>query len=323
MNESIKKYTKLTQSIDSYVESIEIADEAAASFRQIIENASRVIVTGTGTSLPTAQYLTERLQNIHISKPIRFLPTAKAIRACDTLLETDVVIVISYGLNRADSLIILNKATQKCKTVTISGNPSITLVDNLNIVVPPPEEKIFCRPVSPLTTLIAIEQLISNSKPQVVPRLNIADKLASWIDPDKQTIILYAAGTSFAAELWGIVLREGAGMNVSVKDMENYSHGYYGPDTRKLDDRQYIVIKSDSPEDQRDFSRAEGLYSVDGFNKYIITSPGTTFQSNAQLFREVPEVITKLLQKTGYDMYGPRGMDENRKYHEYEHYRDY
>ena len=323
MNESLQKYTQLTQFIDNYTESVNIPNEEISSFHRIIDAAGRIIVTGTGTSMPTAQYLAARLQKESPAKPIAFLPTAKAIRACDTLTETDVVITISYGLNRADSLIILNKALRKCKTITISGNPSVQLADNLNIVIPPPEERIFCRPVSPLTTLVAIEHLVSGVKIRSMPRLNIADDLVKWIDPDKQTIILYAADVSFAAELWGIVLREGAGMNVSIKDMENYSHGYYGPDTRMLQNRQYIILKSNSSEDERDFSRAEGLYSIDGFNKYIITSPGATYISNAALFREVPEVIVKLLSRTGYDMYGPHGMDENRKYHEYEHYQDY
>lgn len=322
MNDSAIKYKNLVDGIDTYIKSVRITPKTRTEFDALIKSAGRIFITGTGTSLPTAQYLSAKLQSLYPEKSIYFLVTAKAIRAADQLRSDDRMIVISYGLNRADSLIILKKAVERCKTITISGSNSITLENNLNIVVPPEEERIFCRPVSPLTTLVAIEQLCGG-KTSPIQNMHIADSLAKDIDPSKQTIILYAADVSFAAELWGITLREGAGMNVSIKDMENYSHGYYGPDTKHLNERQYIILKSDSREDERDFSRAEGLYDLNGFTKYVVTASGGMYNANAALFREIPEIISRLLSRTGYDMYGPNGMDENRRYHEYEHYQNY
>lgn len=322
MNDSTEKYIKLVNHLDEFAASVDVPLKVQQEFSLRTSSARRIIITGTGTSLPTAQYLTSRLQVLFPDKPIYFLSTAKAIRIADQVDKNDVFVVISYGLNRADALIILEKAARHCKTITVSGNLDVAVDSNLNIVIPPKEEKIFCRPVSPLTTLLAINQLCGDEQNKI-QRLSDIDKIADGLESDKQTIILYAADVSFAAELWGIVLREGAGMNVSVKDMENYSHGYYGPDTAHLDERQYIIIKSNSREDTRDFERAKGLYTLDHLKKFIITSPGTTVEANTTLFREAPELVARLLTRTGYDMYAPNGMEENRRYHEYEHYTDY
>ena len=327
MNESTKKYSDLVAHIDEYSLGVDISAELVSDFQATVKMAQRVIVTGTGTSLPTAQYLAARLQNLFPTHPIYFLSTAKAIRAADRANGDDLFIVISYGLNRADSLIILEKASRKCRSISISGNQKASFDNNLNIVIPPKEEKIFCRPVSPLTTLIAIEKLCGGKNPSISPTTGLdvlgVEQLSKWLDPIKQTVILYAADVSFSAELWGIVLREGAGMNVSIKDMENYSHGYYGPDTAHLDNRQYIIMKSDSIEDERDFSRAKGLYDIDQFDKFIVTARGDTITANKSFFRAVPELVLRLLIRTNYDMYAPNGMEENRRYHEYEHYENY
>lgn len=325
MNESTQKYLQFLTNIDKYTSAIQLTEKDREEFLRIVTPARRIIVVGTGTSLPSAQYLSSKLRANFPTKPVYFLSTAKAIREMETLASDDVVVAISYGLNRADSLIILNKASRVCQTIAISGNPSIQLKNNLNICIPPEEERIFCRPVSPLTTLLAIEYLcgVIQSPNMVIDDLGIAKDLDEWLDPTKQTIVLYAADVSYAAELLGITLREGAGMNVSVKDMENYSHGYYGPDTAVLGERQYLIVKSDSAEDTRDYDRAKNLYSLKGFRKYVITAPGDTFYANARLFREIPEIIYRSLVRTGYEMFGPNGMDENRRYHEYRHFENY
>lgn len=322
MNDSTKKYLNLVDRIDEYINDTNIPLECIQQFQTLVKSARQIVVTGTGTSFPTAQYLAARLQDIYSSQSVRFLPTAKAIRAAGCADKKDLFIVISYGLNRADSLIILEKAGSVCKTISISGNANAALVNNLNIVIPPEEEKIFCRPVSPLTTLVAINMLCGSDSVSAPTALDVK-LLSDWIDPIKQTIILYAADISYSAELWGIVLREGAGMNVSIKDMENYSHGYYGPDTTHLNDRQYIIMKSDSNEDTRDYGRAKGLYGTRGFNKFVVEAKGGVAVANQTLFRTVPNLIGNLLIRTGYDMYGPNGMEENRRYHEYEHYTNY
>lgn len=322
MNKSTEKYITLVDSLDEFADSVNIPLREKQEFFLRTSLARRIVITGTGTSLPTAQYLTSRLQLLYPNKSIYFLTTAKAIRMADQANKNDIFIVISYGLNRADALIILEKAARNRKTITISGNHSIRVKDNLNIVIPPKEEKIFCRPVSPLTTLLAINQLCGGKQTKI-QRLKNINKLASELETNKQTVILYTADVSFAAELWGIVLREGVGMNVSIKDIENYSHGYYGPDTAHLDKRQFIIIKSNSKDDTRDFERAKGLYALNNFKKFIITASGTMAEANATLFREAPELIAQLLIRTGYDMYAPNGMEENRRYHEYEHFTDY
>lgn len=327
MNDSTKKYIDLVAHIDEYSSGTDISAELVSNFQATVKIARKVIVTGTGTSLPTAQYLATRLRNLFPALPIYFLPTAKAIRAADHANRSDLFIVVSYGLNRADSLIILEKASQRCKSISISGNREASFDNNLNIIVPPKEERIFCRPVSPLTTLIAIEKLCGGKDPRISPITGLeipeVELLSKWLDPNKQTIVLYTADVSFSAELWGIVLREGAGMNVSIKDMENYSHGYYGPDTAHLDDRQYIIMKSDSIDDERDFNRAKGLYEVGSFNKFIVTARGDMMAANKSFFRAAPELIARLLTRTNYDMYAPNGMEENRRYHEYEYYKNY
>ncbi|MEO5691224.1 MAG: SIS domain-containing protein [Candidatus Saccharimonadales bacterium] len=322
MNDSTKKFLQLVNDIDHYTELVSISPIFRERFMKQVMGSRRIIVTGTGTSMPTAQYLTARLQELYPAKPTYFLPTAKAIRAVKHIDSADLVVVISYGLNRADSLIILEKAIEGCATISISGNQTPPIRPILNIIIPPEEEKIFCRPISPLTTLMAIEQICGGITTTIRKDETIIS-LAQELDPKKQTIILYAAGVSFAAELWGIVLREGAGMNVSVKDMENYAHGYYGTDTARLDQIQYIILKSDSAEDERDFMRAKNLYEIKNFKKFIITVHGNMYAANAALFRQAPDIVLGLLLRTGYDMYAPNGMDENRKYHEYEYYKDY
>lgn len=327
-NDSTQLFIDLLDEIDDYTEQVSVSDIDRQKFQYMISNADRVLVTGTGTSLPAAQYFVDRLQTDHSKKPINFAPTAKAIRTiAENYDSKDVVIIVSHGFNRADALIIRDKAKKKsCKTIVISGNPDAASQADLAIIVPPLKEKIFCRPVSPLTTLLAIESLCTDDlakTPATIPDLKVAKKVAESLDPNKQTVVLYTADVSFAAELWTIMLREGAGMNVSIKDIENYAHGYYGPDTAVLQDRQYIIIKSDSTYDDKDFARAQRLYALKGFNYILVTATGNQFLANAKLFREAPEVIKQLLIRTGHNMYGPVGMDENRYYHEYTHHKDY
>jgi len=324
-NKSTKLFIDLLNDIDGFTTEVKVSNTDKKKFRDIINSAGRVLITGTGTSLPVAQYLAARLQNDHPTRPAYFLPTAKALRMiADSGSSKDAVIIVSQGFNRSDSLIIHDKAVQKgCGTVIISGNPEAANQAELAITVPPEREKIFCRPVSPLTALLAVETLFTDSIPAVIPRLGIYGDIARKLDPGKQTVVLYAADVSFAAELWAIMLREGAGLNVSLRDIENYSHGYYGPDTAALKDRQFIILKSDSSYDNKDFARASHLYALKDFSHQVITSPGSRFTANAQLFREASEVVKQLLITTGHDMYGPVGMDENRPYHEYSRYADY
>lgn len=327
-NKSTQRFIDLLDKIDDYATQVRVSPADHQSFQALVGAARRVLITGTGTSFPSAQYLAAQLQTTHLTTPTYFLPTAKAVRALtDTATSDDVVIIISHGFNRADALIIRDKAKkQGCKIIAIGGNPETTDWADLAIIVPPAEEKIFCRPISPLTTLIAIEQLCNKKQTSVsapIPALDIAKTVATGLDPQKQTIVLYAADVSFAAELWAIMLREGAGLNVSVKDMENYAHGYYGPDTAALQDRQFIILKSDSAYDEKDFARAQSLYDIKGFSHQVVTAPGDQFLANAALFREGPEVIKQLLVTTGHDMYNPVGMDENRPYHEHARHTDY
>lgn len=327
-NDSTQLFIDLLSKIDDYTKQVSVSDTDRQKFKDIIYKANRILVTGTGTSLPVAQYFASRLQGNYTKKPIYYMPTAKAIRTIDQNYDyEDLVIIVSHGFNRADALIIRDKAKKKsCKTIVISGNPDAVSQADLAIIVPPLKEKIFCRPISPLTSLLAVESLCSDGPakiPTKIPDLKMAKNVAKALDPRKQTIVLYSADVSFAAELWTIMLREGAGINASIKDIENYAHGYYGPDTAVLQDRQYIIIISDSVYDRKDFARARGLYTHKGFAHILVTSKGSQFFANAQLFREAPEVIKQLLIRTGHDMYGPVGMDENRYYHEYTHHTDY
>ena len=146
MNDSTKKYLNLVDRIDEYINDMNISLEYIQQFRTLVKSARQIVVTGTGTSFPTAQYLAARLQDIYSSQSVRFLPTAKAIRAAGCADKKDLFIVICYGLNRADSLIILEKAGSVCKNISISGNANAALVNNLNIVIPPEEEQIFPDP---------------------------------------------------------------------------------------------------------------------------------------------------------------------------------
>ena len=324
MNHSIKRYIDYSSQIDADAYNTRIDAKTIAEFAKQTSDAGRIFITGTGTSLPTALYLTTRLQEKY-DKQITFLPTAKMIRKISNLNKTDLVIMISHGFNRADARIIYDGASTRSKIIVITGNKNAAVLDTtLLIIIPPEIEKIFCRPISPITTLLAIQQLLGiYNELKTLPKIDDLGSLISWIDPNKQTIVLYSAGVSFSAELWDIVLREGAGLNVLTKDIENYSHGYYGVDTADLKNRQFIILTSNSKEDIRDFARAKELYNIPGLNKHIVTATGDEFMANLALFVSVPEVVKAIILRTNRDMDHPKGMEENRKYHEYDCYPNY
>lgn len=213
-------------------------------------------------------------------------------------------------------------AVESCNTILLTGKkePEINK-STLLINIPPENEKIFCRPISPITTILTIRLLLKLPIPNEVKNINNLNEITDWIDPKKQVIILFSADVSFGAELWGIVLREGAGLNVLTKDIENYSHGYYGVDTADLTNRQFIIITSDSELDKKDYDRANGLYDIDNFNKKIIRLNKDNLTANLELFKSIPEIIRSIIVKTNYDMNHPLGMENNRKYHEYDRYR--
>ncbi len=327
LNASVTEFENLVNGTDTILEKLNISKNIISNFWQMLDRANRVFITGTGTSYPNALFLEHKLQE-RLNRVVIFLPTAKMIRKSRSLNSRDLVIIISHGLNRADSLIIYNTCVEICDVVVITGNEKFEeqKSNRLSIVIPPYKEKIFCRPVSPISTLLAINELFTNPiNPNSIARYEKHKQLTSWMDPFKQLIILYTADMSYSAELWGIILREGAGMNVSIKDIENYSHGYYGVDTANLANRQFLILTSDSSMDIKDLDRANGLYGIAGFNSYVLESKtgGDTFMANLSLFYEGPKLVLDIIKKTNFNMNEPNGMEENRKYHEYDRYENY
>lgn len=236
------------------------------------------------------------------------------------------VVLVSHGMNRADALIIYENAKTRANMVVVTGNNDYDYSKNtLAIIVPPHKEKIFCRPISPITTFTAICQLFDVNLARYNPDVKRAKLLADWIDSKKQTILVYTADTEIAAELWGIVLREGAGLNVLTKDIENYSHGYYGVDTAELDKRQFIILTSESKEDKRDLSRAKNLYSLPRLQSIVYKDEDYTdyYNANFKLICEIPFVVKNVIEQTGYDMNNPTGKSENRGYHEFSYHKNY
>lgn len=324
MYESTIKFQELVESIDRYND-VSVSESVRHDFKKKVSEARKIYVTGTGTSLPCA-LLMEELINNNNDYTALFLPTAKMIHKIPSLKKDDLVILISQGMNRSDSLIIYENIKSRCKSVVISGNRSfLPSSDTLAITVEPEKEKIFCRPVSPITTFRAVCQLFYIDLPMPVPSTESLIEIADWVDTSKQLIILYSADISFAAQLWGIILREGAGINTSIKDLENYSHGYYGVDTKDLNNRQYLILTCDTKADEKDFDRAKNLYEIPDFNKHVykVSTGGDSLAANLLLFREGPQLISEILIRTDYDMNHPNGMTENRRYHEYDHYKDY
>lgn len=304
------------------LEILGLAPEIEKEFWNRVQSARRIYITGIGTSYPTALYLEKILRN-KLEQPVYFLPVGSMIRQAARVAADDLLIIISHGLNRADSLIIINLVADTCPIIAITGNRTTTLPEKtLRIIVPPENEKIFCRPVSPVTTLVAIQQLIerkSTPTPKAIRINNNYKKLARWLRPEIQTIILYTADAYIAAQLWGIILREGAGMNVFTKDLEGYAHGYYGVDTADLTNRQYIILSSSSAADLRDLDRASPLYRLPGMNRYTYKASSVDpYETTLELFTQGFQLVYDIISETGFDMNNPNGVEENRKYHEYE-----
>lgn len=324
MIESVEQFSKLISTTTDYT-NYAIPEATKAQTLSKLRSSKRIFVTGTGTSLPSA-LLFENLLSSDEFANTKFLPTAKMIRQISHLKTDDTVVLISHGMNRADALIIYENTKKLASTIVISGNSDYKYSDNtLEIIVPPRKEKIFCRPISPITTFIAICQIFDIDLEEYKPDTQRAKLLADWIDSKKQTILVYTADTEIAATLWGIVLREGAGLNVLTKDIENYSHGYYGVDTAKLNHRQFIILTSDSKEDQRDFNRAKNLYSLPGLEKMVYKADNYTdyYNTNFKFICEVPLVVKDVIMRTEYDMNNPIGKDENREYHEFSNHKNY
>lgn len=324
MIESVSQFSKLVSATKKYTD-YSIPRPTKSKIINKLRSSQHIFITGTGTSLPNA-LLIEKLLSSDEFPESRFLSTANMIRQIPKLQVNDTVVLISHGMNRADALIIYENAKVRSNVIVISGNDDYNYSENTStVIVPPSKEKIFCRPISPVTTFIAICQLFGIDIERYNPDTKRAKLLADWIDGKKQIILVYTAGSEIAANLWGTVLREGAGLNVLTKDIENYSHGYYGVDTAKLDNRQFIILTSGSKEDQRDFNRAKNLYNLPGLQKVVYNDKEYTdyYNSNFKLICEVPFVIENVIMRTGYDMNNPIGKDENRGYHEFSNHKNY
>jgi D-arabinose 5-phosphate isomerase GutQ len=323
---SIKEFAELLAQTSFYEGKVSVTERERKKFLGNLRLARKIYITGTGTSLPCAKLLTRLIDDL-TDKAASFLPTGEIIHKIPNFHHDDLVILVSHGMNRADGLIIFNELTKRQhKIIVLSGNKDISKAKNVSLIIVPPEkEKIFCRPISPVTTFLTLTKLFDISvKSSDKERKQLIADFVHWVNPEKQTILLHSADTYIGAGLLGVVLREGAGLNLFVKEFENYAHGYYGVDTMDLENRQYLILTSSSVFDRKDFGRASRLYGMDGFNKFVLNINQESFYDiNYTLFRLAPELVLGLIRRTHFDMNHPNGMDENRYYHEYERWKNY
>lgn len=329
--ESIERYESYIGTTADAIAATVASSEGVEAAQHAIQHSSRVLFTGSGSSVPAA-LLGAQLITRHSAQPAIFAPSSLILDDI-VLTSSDVVVLISQGWNRADAALISRKVLKSPATlIVLTGHPErIDLytkpTDNLIIVPIYPEvEKIFCRPASAVTGYIKIAQLVEHITGKIVSaaqwqrayETGLSAK-ASDISRDQQYVVLASGLLLCAGNNVSLSLREGAGRYATLHEIESYGHGQYVPDQAHRAETRYILLTND--EDQHSQEALDRImFMLEGTGSLMEkwNSSGTALIGNVELMGRTARNVLASIQSDGWDMNNPPGMEENRPFHEVE-----
>ena len=295
----------------------------------LLKNSRKIFVTGSGSSLPAAKYLTDYLRTNSNITPY-FLSTSELISTSD-INSDDTIVLVSQGFNRSDGIIVGDFTAQKGADLllaTANRDDNVDAIVKLFFSPTAAEERLFCRPAGVITSYALLAKLAHSITGETFDN----DKCLSAISSatiDEQTsnsaynaditIVLSSGLMLGSASNIALSLREGAGKVASAFEIEYYAHGQYAPHTKLIQQDKtvnYILISSDS---DKVSSRA-----VDRILPLIkeLNTPYTLWHHSSNptyagltVLRQGGLLVQDVLSKSNYDMNHPLGMEENRGFH--------
>lgn len=294
----------------------------------MLKSARRIFFTGSGSSLAAATIGSLFLQ-ARSSYPAAFASTSTLLDA-QQLNSNDVVVLVSHGLNRPDALLVVKAAAQKgALLIGITGHPERDSVRSLNatVMVYPRYERLFCRPVSPITSYIAVLGICKALAGEALDIPQIQEQITVGLQEKELTLskhkryVILASGLAIAgATQMCLALREGAGIVAQFQEIESYGHGVYVPDLGKATPKEqieYILLEhKKDPQSQRALKRILPMLDNTRCVYHIFSSTTDAVYGNLYHLALSSKSIGYYLQKSGYDFNNPPGMKENYSFHE-------
>ena len=330
MPESNQKYKNILQDLTKDISTtfkIPISNAA----KDLIKKSTRIFVTGSGSSYPAAFFAAKYINKYSGGSVI--LANSSDILDSQSLTETDLIILVSQGWGRADGYLITKKAIQKnCNLIALTGHPERLQTHypeaNKNKIIPleikPNDEKIFCRPNSPLTSLIQICRLleIEISQAKILEIIENVKKISfsnyvSQLLKFKSIVILSSSTSLTACYNVALALREGSGRNTEVHEIESYGHGWYTIDQENRTSTLYILIKHQGHTHSLEaYERIQSLIKNTNSNYLDLVTDLDEIYGNIYVLAFFAHLIPLLNDMTDFDMNNPKGMEENRVFHE-------
>jgi fructoselysine-6-P-deglycase FrlB-like protein len=330
MSQSNQLYKDILQNIESDItDTFQIPIPPKAI--ELTQKCERIFITGSGSSYPAAYFIAKYL-NKHTRKNV-ILAGSSDILDSQSINSSDLVILVSQGWSRADGYLITKKCIEmNANMVVFTGHPERIETHypeaDVNkiaaIEIKPNKEKIFCRPNSPVTSLIQTCRLFDISLDEAkvkdileqIKSIDLSEYIKKILKHDN--IIVLSSSTSIAACYnTALALREGAGKHTSVYEIENYGHGWYTYDQDYRDKTLYILVShSDHKHSLSAYKRIESLIKNTSSNYLEIYSNLDEVYGNIYTLIFTAFIIPKLNDITDFDMNNPQGMEENRGFHE-------
>jgi fructoselysine-6-P-deglycase FrlB-like protein len=296
-----------------------VTDEARDNFRKHCTTAKRIFFTAAGSSIPAALYGMYALQQE--GHAASFLPTG-SILGLKSLSSSDVVILCSQGMNRADAALAVSAVkSRNAKLIIFTANRDTPLTTDADLVIyfDPETEKLFCRPAGVATNLAVVASVLG-------PTITSDSLVDAWKQGEQHTItikkemryITLASDIILPAN-WNmaLALREGCGVLAQNFDIETYAHGNYVGDLAH-EPYEYITLSADeSTEAARSVRRFMPFITASQVKNTEIQAPFTdAARANLYVLGLIARSTYDANMASHYNMNTPKGKEENRYYHE-------
>lgn len=293
-----------------------------------LETSDRILFTGSGSSIPAA-LLGAQLLTMHTTKAAIFAPSSMLLDNIH-LTAKDTVVLVSQGWNRADAVLITQKVLKTdAHLIVITGHPErqtehTTSTSQVTVVsIFPTIEKIFCRPATAVTGYLKVAQLVESltqviyTEDEWLRAYNQGITAGpSEVDSNHQYIVLASSLLLCAGNNVALSLREGAGHYGTLQEIESYGHGVYVPDQKHRKNTHYIVLSCDDAHHQEAVQRIEPMLQQTSSSYEIWHASGGAVLANVTIMGRAATTVLNSIERIGWDMNNPPGMEENRSFHE-------
>lgn len=301
----------------------EISEQQRHAFRQTVTAAKRVLITGTGSSMPAALFCQFELQKEGV--PASFLPLGSLL-GLGKLQAGDVIILCSQGMNRADaSLVVRHAQKYMAPLIVFTSNKQTTLTENavLTCYFEPANEKLFCRPDGVVANIASVATLLDKeyNGEELSKAWQQGTMIPLAIKKDVRYITLASGGLLPANWNLSLALREGCGALAQNFDIETYAHGNYVGDIAHRPFEYIILDMDDTREESRSVRRFMPFIKNSQISYTTVKAPyDDSALANSYILGVIAQSVYESNEANKYNMNRPDGKEENRYYHELDSY---